>query len=175
MTNLYTTQIETPLGNMIAVASDQALYLLEFTNRPGLEQELKRTAHKTASPVIPGGTPITESIQRELQSYFAGTLAQFKTPVVFCGSPFQNHVWQQLKKIPLGQTRSYANLAQAIGRPSAFRAVAKANSTNQLALIVPCHRVINKNGNLGGYAGGLSRKQWLIDHEKLQVLSKVNL
>lgn len=82
------------------------------------------------------------------------------------GSSFQMRVWEELEKIPFGQTRSYQEIATAIGRPTACRAVARANSTNQLAIIIPCHRVINSSGALGGYAGGLSRKQWMLKHEQ---------
>ena len=82
------------------------------------------------------------------------------------GSDFQKSVWAALRKIPPGETRSYLDTAKAVGKPTAFRAVANANGANQLAIIIPCHRVINNNGELGGYGGGISRKQWLIDHEK---------
>ena len=82
------------------------------------------------------------------------------------GSPFQKQVWEELKKIPSGETRAYLAIAKAVGRPTACRAVANANGANQLAIIIPCHRVINTNGELGGYGGGIARKQWLLDLEK---------
>lgn len=121
---------------------------------------------KTQSAIIPGRTKPINSIEKELKIYFEGNLLEFKTPLQLLGSPFQKRVWEALKKIPPGETRSYSDLAIAIGRPSAFRAVAQANGANQLAIIIPCHRVINSNGELGGYAGGLTRKKWLIIHER---------
>jgi len=163
---LKATWLDTPLGPMIAVADEQALYLLEFVERRGLEREIERLRQKTKAAIVPGVTPPINSIEHELVQYFKGKLITFKTPLFLLGSSFQKQVWEALRKIPAGATRSYADLAKAIGRPTAFRAVAQANGTNQLAIIIPCHRVINSNGALGGYAGGVSRKQWLLDHEK---------
>ena len=102
----------------------------------------------------------------ELHRYFDGELHEFKTPIAWVGTKFQRQVWEALRRIPFGETRSYTQLAGAVGRPTAVRAVAQANGANPLALIVPCHRVINANGKLGGYGGGLSRKAWLIQHER---------
>ena len=105
-------------------------------------------------------------IENELRFYFEGTLTEFKTPTHLLGSPFQQLVWRELLRIPCGQTRSYLEQAGAIGRHKAYKAVANANGANQLAVIIPCHRIINSNGSLGGYGGGLARKQWLLDHEQ---------
>ncbi len=151
---------------MLAIADEQALYLLEFVDRRGLEREIERMRHKLKAAIIPGRTPPIDSIEHELKAYFKGILQEFATPLAILGSAFQRRVWEELKKIPRGSTRSYLELARLIGRPSACRAVAQANGANQLAIIIPCHRVINSNGELGGYAGGLSRKQWLLNHEK---------
>lgn len=158
--------LDTPLGPMIAIADEEALYLLEFVDRRGLEREVERLRKKTGSAIIPGVTKPIRQIENELKLYFEGTLSQFKTPIHYLGSPFQKHVWDELKLIPPGQTRSYSDIANAVGKPSAFRAVAQANGANQLAIIIPCHRVINANGELGGYGGGLTRKRWLLNHEK---------
>lgn len=163
---LKASWLDTRLGPMIAIADDEALYLLEFVDRRGLEREVERLRQKTKSAIIPGSTQPIRSIERELTQYFDGDLVDFKTPVCYIGSPFQKTVWEELRKIPVGQTRSYSEIASSIGKPSAFRAVAQANGMNQLAIIIPCHRVINTNGELGGYGGGLTRKQWLINHEK---------
>jgi AraC family transcriptional regulator, regulatory protein of adaptative response / methylated-DNA-[protein]-cysteine methyltransferase len=163
---LKASWIDTPLGPMIAIADDQALYLLEFVDRRGLEREIERLRKKIKSAIIPGHTQPIRSIENELNNYFEGTLIEFKTPLIFLGSPFQMRVWEELKKIPSGETRSYSEIATEIGRPTAFRAVANANGANQFAIIIPCHRVINTNGELGGYGGGLTRKKWLIHHEK---------
>lgn len=163
---LKASWLDTQLGPMIIIADDEALYLLEFVDRRGLEREVERLRIKTKSAIIPGDTPITKSISKELNLYFGGKLKEFTTPVRLLGSKFQKNVWNQLKKIPYGETRSYLEIANAIKHPKAFRAVANANGANQLCLIIPCHRVINNNGELGGYGGGISRKQWLIDHER---------
>lgn len=158
--------VDTPLGPMIAIADEEALFLLEFVNRRGLEREVESLRRKTKMPIVPGHTPPISSIDRELRQYFDGKLREFKTPTFLLGSPFQKRVWEELRVIPYGETRSYLEIAAAIDRPTAFRAVARANGTNQFAIMIPCHRVINTNGELGGYGGGLVRKKWLIQHEK---------
>lgn len=166
---LKASWIDTRLGPMIAIADEEALYLLEFIDRRGLEREIERLRKRTKSAIIPGSTPPIRSIESELADYFEGKIMDFRTPLRLLGSPFQNTVWAQLQEIPPGRTASYAEIAIAIGRPSAHRAVARANGTNQLAIVIPCHRVINSNGDLGGYGGGLSRKHWLLGHEKSMV------
>lgn len=160
---------DTPLGQMIAVANDKELYVLEFIDRRGLEAEVKRLQKKTNSKILLGIAPPIESIQSELINYFAGKLKQFKTPLQLIGTSFQKCVWQELQKIPYGQTRSYLEIAQAINKPTAFRAVALANGANPLSIIIPCHRVINHNGLLGGYGGGIQRKEWLLSQEAKMV------
>lgn len=165
-TILKASWLDTPLGPMITIADEHALYLLEFVDRRGLEREVERLRKKIKSAIIPGRTKPIESIENELKEYFEGTLTEFKTPLIFLGSSFQKSVWEELKKIPSGETRSYSQIATGIGQPTAFRAVANANGANQFAIIIPCHRVINTNGELGGYGGGLTRKKWLINHEK---------
>lgn len=163
---LKASWLDTPLGPMIAISDEKALYLLEFVDRRGLEREVEKLRKKIKSAIIPGHTPLISSIKNELKKYFDGQLTEFKTPLFLLGSPFQKRVWEELKKIPFGETRSYFEIATNIGQPTAFRAVANANGANQFAIIIPCHRVINANGELGGYGGGLSRKKWLINHEK---------
>ncbi|NDI34840.1 bifunctional transcriptional activator/DNA repair enzyme AdaA [Chengkuizengella sediminis] len=163
---LRASWIDTQLGPMVAIADDEALYLLEFVDRRGLEREVERLRQKTKSTIIPGHTEPIRLIERELIQYYKGGLREFKTPLFLLGSPFQKSVWEELKKIPYSKTTSYSDIAAAIGKPSAFRAVAQANGANQLAIVIPCHRVINTNGELGGYGGGLTRKKWLIQHEK---------
>jgi AraC family transcriptional regulator of adaptative response/methylated-DNA-[protein]-cysteine methyltransferase len=151
---------------MLAIANEDALYLLEFVDRRGLEREIERLRQKTKASIVPGHAQPISLIENEIEQYFNGALREFKTPLSFLGSPFQKRVWEELKKIPLGETRSYSDIAAVIGKPPAFRAVAQANGANQFAIVIPCHRVINTNGDLGGYGGGLTRKKWLINHEK---------
>ncbi|MCG7383680.1 trifunctional transcriptional activator/DNA repair protein Ada/methylated-DNA--[protein]-cysteine S-methyltransferase [Paenibacillus sp. ACRRY] len=163
---LKASWLDTRLGPIMAVADDTALYLLEFVDRRGLEREVERLRKRTKSAIVPGVTEPIRSIERELAAYFDGTLTTFRTPLFYLGTPFQKSVWEQLMAIPLGETRSYQDIAVALGKPSACRAVAKANGANQLAIVIPCHRVINASGDLGGYGGGLTRKNWLLTHEK---------
>ncbi|HSX26331.1 MAG TPA: methylated-DNA--[protein]-cysteine S-methyltransferase [Chlamydiales bacterium] len=139
---------------MIAIADDEVLYRLDFAE------------HREGAPLPQGRTGPILSIERELKEYFEGKLREFKTPIAWEGTPFQRSVWEALRKIPFGQTISYAQLAATIGKPTAFRAAAQANGANPLTILVPCHRVINANGELGGYSAGLKRKEWLLRHEK---------
>ena len=157
--------IDSPQGPILAVCDDDALYMLEFTVRKNLGMQMRRLTTKTGRAILPGRTAITEQIMRELEQYFAGKLTRFETPVTLIGTPFQIRTWEALQAIPAGQTRSYKELAAAVGNPKGFRAVANANANNRLAIIVPCHRVIAAGGGLGGYAGGLSRKRALLDLE----------
>lgn len=163
---LKASWFDTPLGPMIAIADEDALYLLEFVDRRGLEREVERLRQRIKGAIIPGKTPPLISLEKELTSYFSGTLQDFKRPIHLIGSSFQKRVWQALREIPWGQTRSYKEMADAIDHSRAVRATASANGANQLALIIPCHRVINTSGELGGYGGGVARKQWLLNHER---------
>lgn len=164
--------LDTPLGPLLAIASDDVLYLLEFVDCRGLDREIERLRQRTKSVIIPGMTAPILSIEQELKDWFDGSLRTFKTPLFLLGSSFQHIVWEVLCRIPYGETRSYLEQAALIERPSACRAVANANGANQLAIVIPCHRIINSNGSLGGYGGGIARKQWLIDHEKRHLSSK---
>jgi len=163
---LFIEWISTPLGPMFAVCDDTHLYMLEFTVRKNMDRgfERLRKAHKRA--VIPGRTKITEQIDVELKAYFDGNLTEFKTPLAPTGTAFQNKVWRALIDIPYGTSCSYSDLAIAVNNEKAVRAVASSNANNGLALIIPCHRVIAKGGGLGGYAGGLDKKEWLLNHER---------
>jgi len=162
---LKTASFDSPLGPMIAIADDKGLYLLEFDERRGLTRELENL-RKVKGDIISGMNDPILFIQNELKRYFSGKLTEFKTPFHILGTPFQQQVWNALIQIPYGETKSYLEQAKVIKKPTAFRAVANANGRNQLAILIPCHRIINSNGNLGGYGGGLHRKQWLLDHEK---------
>ncbi len=161
---LKSTWIETILGSMLAISDNEKLLLLEFEGRKGLEKEVAKL--RIDHLIIPGMTSPLKSIKDELQAYFEGKLKQFKTPIQWVGTDFQKRVWEALLQVPFGETRSYREQAEMLGQPTAYRAVANANGLNQLAIIVPCHRIINTNGNLGGYGGGIAWKKWLLNHEK---------
>ena len=163
---LMTSWIDTKLGPMLVIADEQYLCLFEFISRRGLEREIERLRCKGRVAIVPGRTQAIDSIEREIQAYFEGTLKKFETPIRLHGSDFQKLVWDGLLEIPYGHTRSYSGQAELLARPTASRAVANANGANQLAIIVPCHRIVRNNGDLGGYGGGVERKEWLLDHEK---------
>lgn len=166
MKPLKSSLIETKLGPMLAISDEHALYLLEFIDEQHLAtSKIAKFELKTKLSITAGTTEAIQSIEEELQSYFDGTLRTFKTPLHLMGSPFQKLAWQALMRIPYGQTRSYAAQATAINKPLACRAIGNANAMNQMAIVIPCHRVINSNGDLGGYAAGPLRKRWLLDHE----------
>lgn len=165
LTPLLIEWIDTPLGPMIVICSEEALYLTEFTNRKNLSGQIEKLVKVYDRPILPGRTKITEATERQIGEYFNGTRKVFDLPLHPTGTDFQRRVWQALCDIPYGQTRSYGELAVAIGNEKAFRAVASSNAKNGLAIIIPCHRVINTGGKLGGYAGGLAKKQWLLDYE----------
>ena len=164
-TPLSVDWIETPLGRMIAIADEAALYLLEFTDRKNMQGQVARLVKYYGRPIVPRETKITMKIRRELKDYFEGKLTRFTTKTVLTGTPFQMKVWEALCEIPYGETRSYADLAKAVGSEKAVRAVAGSNARNALAIIIPCHRVIGKNGTLSGYAGGVERKLQLLKAE----------
>ncbi len=163
---LQSTMIPTPIGEMLAIANEGGIYLLEFTQHPHIEKKVERLLKQLKSKVISGRNSVLDRLEMQLSSYFDGQLIQFKIPIIFTGTPFQHFAWDALKEIPYAQTKSYAEQAESVGNPSAYRAIANANGANRLAIIVPCHRVINSNGCLGGYGGGVEKKQWLLDHEK---------
>lgn len=158
--------IRTPLGDMIAVCCRTHLHLLEFADRKALPTEIRRLAGGTKGGIGIGRHGPHASIETELETYFAGRSPVFETPLALHGSPFCRMVWEELRRIPPGTTRSYADIARSIGRPTATRAVARANGANQIALVIPCHRVIGSDGSLTGYGGGLWRKRRLIEIER---------
>lgn len=163
---LQASPIETPIGTMIAVCDDTALHLLEFVDRKALPAELKRLSKMTKDSIGVGATKVTKALEQELSDYFEGKSDAFTTPLVMHGTPFTRQVWTALRAIPAGQTRSYSALAKCIDAPTATRAVARANGANQIAILIPCHRVIGADGALTGYGGGLWRKQRLIALEE---------
>jgi O-6-methylguanine DNA methyltransferase len=114
-----------------------------------------------------GDSPVIDAVRAQLDEYFRGERREFTIPLHTPGTPFQNRVWTELQRIPIGTTTSYAGVARAIGQPTAVRAVARANGDNRVAIIIPCHRVIGSDGSLTGYGGGLWRKQRLLDLEGL--------
>lgn len=163
---LFADWVETPLGPMITVCSKYQMHLLEFVDRKALKTELGKLDALAKGKVGIGKTQPGAQIRGELNKFFDGVSANFSTPLAYSGSAFAQSVWDELRLIQPGQTRSYSEIAKRIGRPSATRAVARANGANQIALVVPCHRVIGADGSLTGYGGGLWRKQKLLEIER---------
>lgn len=163
------TRMLTPLGPMFAGATDNGICLLEFTDRRMLETQLSRLSKLCRANFVPGQHPLFRLLDEQLSAYFAGKLQQFDIPLDIPGTDFQRQVWQELMTIDYGKTRSYQQQAEAIGNPKAVRAVAKSNGDNRISIIIPCHRVIGKSGQLTGYGGGLWRKQRLLELEQGQV------
>jgi len=158
--------IESPLGPLLAAASDEGICLLEYTDRRMLEHNLATMRQRFASAVVPGDHKWLKRLRAELADYFAGKLREFSVPLAPRGTPFQEKVWRELRNIPHGETIAYDELAQRIGQPTAQRAVARANGMNRICILIPCHRVIGKDGSLTGYGGGLWRKRLLLDLER---------
>ncbi len=157
---------ETPLGTALAAGGNDCLHLLCFIEKASLVRKMALVQKNLKAWLELGKSDSVESAKRELSEYFDGTRRTFETPAGLNGTVFQRRVWDELRTVPYGETISYSGLAVAIGKPAAFRAVAQANAQNPVAIIVPCHRVINADGSLGGYSAGVERKQWLLDFEK---------
>jgi AraC family transcriptional regulator of adaptative response/methylated-DNA-[protein]-cysteine methyltransferase len=151
---------------MIAVGDDEKLYFLGFADWPDLDNVISKLQCAARAQIVQGSSSSIRSIEKELKAYFKGELKEFKTPLFMLGTLFQVRVWRELQKTSYGETRSYADIAKAIGKPTAFRAVAQANSINRFAIVVPCHRIINSDGKLGGYSSGLQRKEKLLELER---------
>lgn len=139
--------IDSPVGRLIAEVNDDALLALDFEQ----DGEVYRDEH-----------PLLDKLKSELRDYFEGKRKSFSLPLAPKGTPFQKTVWQTLTRIPYGATVSYSTEASMLEQPKAVRAVANANGKNKIAIIIPCHRVIAKNGGIGGYSGGLWRKEYLL-------------
>jgi AraC family transcriptional regulator of adaptative response/methylated-DNA-[protein]-cysteine methyltransferase len=160
--------LRTPMGPMVAGATDDGLCLLEFSDRRMLERQLSILGKRFRLPLVPGDNEHLRQTKDELDRYFAGTLQDFTVPLKVVGSDFQQRVWRELQRIPYGETRSYKQLAKTVRSPDAVRAVGQANGMNRIAIVIPCHRVVNADGRLGGYGGGLWRKQRLLALEQGQ-------
>ena len=168
MTVFYRRNIETPIGPMFALASDQALAALEFAE-PGRHERLDARVARWFPPhtIEDRSNPVIERTAAWLDDYFGGRAADSRTlPLAMHGTAFERSVWERLLEIPPGHTRSYGDIAVALGARNGARAVGLANGANPIAIVVPCHRVIGSTGTLTGYGGGLERKQWLLDHER---------
>lgn len=163
---IVTAWIESPLGPLVVGATSRGICLLEFTDRRMLDTQFATLRKRFDVAIVPGENQHIKQLRSELNDYFKGSLKKFSVELVYPGTPFQQSVWEELQRIPYGKTVSYEGLARRIGSPAAQRAVGHANGLNRIAIVIPCHRVVNKNGKLGGYGGGLWRKQRLLSFER---------
>lgn len=163
---IRTAILETPIGNMKAAATREGICMLEFIDRKEIDSEIEEIGKLLGMEIKSGSNRHLRALKKQLKEYFRGKRKEFTLPLVHCGTDFQKEVWHSLLKIPYGKTISYISQAEQLSNRSAVRAVAHANGTNRMAILIPCHRVIGSDGDLVGYGGGLERKRWLIDHEK---------
>jgi methylated-DNA-[protein]-cysteine S-methyltransferase len=160
-------EIDTPIGPMTLGATDDALVLADFSERRMMPAQLA-TTRRRIGPTSEGSSPLLDRAETQLRAYLGGERVDFDVRIQLPGSPFQERVWDELLRIPYGETISYGELARRVGVPAASRAVGRANGSNRIAVIVPCHRVIAGGGGLGGYGGGLTAKRFLLDLEQRQ-------
>jgi AraC family transcriptional regulator of adaptative response/methylated-DNA-[protein]-cysteine methyltransferase len=159
--------VESPVSPLLLGATERGLCALEFVGRTDLNGQLAELGKSLGIPVVPGTNTHTQQTERELKEYFAGKRKKFTVPMVPIGTPFQRAVWDQLQRIPYAETCSYEDLARSVNKsPTACRAVGQANGRNRIVILIPCHRVVNKDGSLGGYGGGLWRKRFLLELEQ---------
>lgn len=163
--------IQTPIGPMLAGATDNAIVLCDFAHRPMIGAQLA-SVRRRHGPTTEGSSPLLDRLAVQLREYFSGSRAEFDLPIDMPGSAFQERVWSELRRIPYGATISYRELAERVAAGAAYRAVGRANGSNRLAIIVPCHRVIATGGGLGGYGGGLAAKRRLLDLEVAGVATR---
>lgn len=161
----FISTIESPIGSMIAVADQNHLLFLAFQQDEELKS-LQRHVGCSPSSMAKGASKPIEFARAELKAYFAGEITEFQTPFSVRGTDFQRSAWTALGNIAFGNTLSYAAQAALMGREKTCRAVGNANRVNPISILIPCHRIITQGGKIGGYAGGIARKQWLLAHEK---------
>jgi O-6-methylguanine DNA methyltransferase len=157
-------EIDTPIGRMTLGATRDAVVLADFTRRPMMPAQLAGV-RRWIGPIAPGTSPLLDRAEGQLSEYLRSARHTFDLPLESPGSPFQERVWSELRRIPYGETISYRELARRVGVPAASRAVGRANGSNRLAVLIPCHRVIASGGGLGGYGGGLEAKRLLLGLE----------
>lgn len=165
MPSVILAEIETPIGPMLAAATESHLVLLEYKHRKTVDAQVARVQRAVPGDYVGGSSPILDRVRTQLDEYFREQRREFDLPLLTPGTPFQERVWSTLRRIPYGETTSYSRVASTIGRPAAVRAVARANGDNRIAIVIPCHRVIGSDGSLTGYGGGLWRKKKLLELE----------
>lgn len=167
---IATSTIKTPLGDMFCAATQKGICILSFFNSKHLEKQIAKVRKIFDAQVIPAHNKFFDCLQNELNEYFEGKRREFSIPLQLVGTPFQQEVWKILQLIPYGEKISYKDEAELLKKPNAARAVANANGQNMISILIPCHRIIQKNGNLGGYSSGIDKKEFLLNLEKKHFL-----
>jgi O-6-methylguanine DNA methyltransferase len=163
---IATTVITTPLGKMFVASTNKGICMLTFYNEKNIQKQIEKLKKFFDADVMSAHNKHFDQLKKELDEYFEGKREVFEIPLQLLGTPFQQKVWNILQAIPYGNTISYQEQAVLINNEKAVRAVANANAANLIAIIIPCHRVIGKNGKLTGYAGGIDKKEFLLNLEK---------
>ena len=157
---------DSPMGEMVAGATENGICFCEWEDRGGIERILKRVGKRyKCELVLVEKNPYIKTLQSELKKYFDGKLESFSVPLDIKGTAFEQTVWRELLNIPYGQTKSYGQIAKAIKNPDSVRAVGRANGMNYISIVIPCHRVIGADGSLTGYGGKVWRKKKLLELE----------
>ena len=154
-----------PLGLLFLAGTDRGLRYLEFLDKRSIKRAIENHRHENPEATWEASLAALKPYVDQLEGYFCGALTRFDLPLDPIGSEFQLQVWRALDQVPYGETRTYGQIAKAIGQPKASRAIGLANNQNPIAIVTPCHRVIGADGSLTGYGGGLPRKRWLLAHE----------
>ncbi len=168
---IFVTTFDSPAGELVVGASSRGCCLVEYVERGGLEKIKSWTRRRYHLEMVEGEIPLLQRVEEELRSYFSGSLRLFSFPLDLQGTAFEQSVWQELLAISYGRRTTYAELARRVNKPKAFRAVGRANGSNPLAIVVPYHRVVQTGGGMGGYGGGIWRKEFLLDLEMQVMLS----
>jgi methylated-DNA-[protein]-cysteine S-methyltransferase len=163
--HLFQNTLQTPFGEIIVASTEDALCFLQFSEENNYTSVINKLALNLKATIVQGSNAIIDQTERELNEYFEKKRTVFSVKVMTHGTPFQEKVWEVIKQIPHGKTLTYTRLASQLGIQESVRAVANATGANPIMIIIPCHRILGKNGELRGYAGGISRKRYLLDHE----------
>lgn len=169
MKEISISTYSSPVGKLLIGVFEEKLVLCDWIFRKMRSQVDQRIQARLHAKFVESQHPLMEELIHQLEAYFSGNLRQFQIPIQPIGTPFQLEVWNQLCKIPYGETRSYLQLSQEMGNPDAIRAVASANGANAISILIPCHRIIGSDRSLVGYAGGLDAKKKLLQLEGVQL------
>ena len=159
---IYIAQFNSPIGTLYLASSDQGVLCISLSGKEYLLKDLER---RVSDMELKENVSKNKGVVKQLKEYFSGTRKDFDLPLHLIGTEFQKLVWRQLCRVPFGQTASYKEIAEKIGKPKAMRAVGQANHRNPIPIIIPCHRIIGTNGHLVGFGAGLDKKQFLLSHE----------